>query len=45
MAEKQLDGGEFESIISRLKADCPLENGQMGNPGQGRRARVFQILS
>jgi hypothetical protein len=33
MAEKQLDGGEFDSIISSLKADCPLEDGQMGNSG------------
>jgi hypothetical protein len=33
MAEKQLDGGESESTISCLKADCPLEDGQMGNSG------------
>jgi hypothetical protein len=33
MAERQLDGGEFESAISRLKAGRPLEDGQMGNPG------------
>ena len=33
MAEKQLAGGEFESTISSLKADYPLEDGQMGNPG------------
>jgi len=33
MAEKQLDGGEFEGTISCLKADCPLEDGQKRNPG------------
>ena len=30
-AEKLLDCGHFESTISCLKADCPLEDGQMGN--------------
>ena len=30
--QKLLDGGEFRSVISRLEADCPFEDGQMGNP-------------
>jgi hypothetical protein len=32
-AERRLDSGQFESTISCLKADCPSEDGQMGNPG------------
>jgi hypothetical protein len=31
--EKSLDRGQFESTMSCLKADRPLEDGQMGNPG------------
>jgi hypothetical protein len=32
--QKLLDGGEFQSVILRLKAARPLEGGQMGNPEQ-----------
>jgi hypothetical protein len=31
-AEKSLDGRQFESTISYLQGDCPLEDGQMGDP-------------
>jgi hypothetical protein len=32
LRSKQLDGGEFESTIVFLKADCPLEDGQWEIP-------------
>jgi hypothetical protein len=35
-AERPLDSGQFESTILCLKADCPLEDGQMENPGEMR---------
>lgn len=36
-AQKLLDCGKFECIISCLEAACPSEDGQTGNPGSGER--------
>ena len=42
-AEKPVDSGHFERTISRLKADCLLEDGQMGNTGAEAKLEPGQL--
>jgi hypothetical protein len=40
-SEKPLDSGLFDRTIPRLKADCPVKDGQMGNLGEAGFALEF----
>lgn len=38
--EKPLDSGQFKSTVSCLQGDCPLEDGQVGDPGSSGKSRL-----